>query len=338
MKPSRIAQPMIQRPHVVILGAGASVAACPKGDRFGHPLPVMNDLLGKLGLEQLLRDAGIEDPSRNFEEVYSELAIDRKRADLLKLLDRRVDDYFGQLELPEYPTTYDRLVLSLREKDFIATFNWDPLLWQARDRCQRIAPVPRIVALHGSVALGYCDCGRPIRFGNRLWTCERCGGRLKPTPLLYPVGGKDYTSDPLIAAGWHDVQLMLKRAYALTIFGYGAPMTDSGAIELMKQAWGPAEERRFEEVEVVDVKTRGELAQTWRPFIHSHHWGAYPSLEDSYLLGLWPRRSCEGLWNATMQNDPDPDNRMPIGGDWSEIEAFVQPLVPQENALRANGP
>lgn len=337
-KPRRIAKPQNGRPHVVIVGAGASVAACPKGDRFGRQLPVMNDLLGRLGLEQLVREAGGGDASRNFEEVYSELATGGQRADVLARLDHAVAEYFRQLQLPEHPTTYDRLVLSLREKDFIATFNWDPLLWQARDRCERIAPVPRIVALHGSVALGYCDCDRPILFGNRLWTCERCGGQLKPMPLLYPVGGKDYTSDPLIAAGWHDVELVLKQAYALTIFGYGAPKTDSGAIELMQQAWGPAEDRRFEEIEVIDLKEKSQLEETWRPCIHSHHWGAYPSLEDSYLLGLWPRRSCEGLWNATMQNDPDPDNRMPISFDWSAIEAFVRPLVAQENASRASGP
>jgi len=326
----RIADPVFGKPHVVILGAGASVATCPRGDRFGKPLPVMNDLVERLGLEPILRSAGVTGAGRNFEDLCSDLVADGRCADCLLRLDAAVRSYFTALELPENPTTYDRLVLSLREKDFIATFNWDPLLWQARDRCQRIAPVPRIVALHGSVALNYCDCARPVMFGSGRWTCERCGEQLKSMPLLYPVGGKDYTSDPLIAAGWHDAQLVLKRAYALTIFGYGAPKTDSGAIELMQQAWGPAEDRRFEEVEVIDVKSHEELEQTWRPFVHSHHWGAYPSLEDSYLLALWPRRSCEGLWNATMQNDPDPDNRMPLNGSWSDVEAFVRPLAAQE--------
>ncbi|MFW6223076.1 MAG: hypothetical protein ACOC3T_05645 [Bacteroidota bacterium] len=32
------------RPHVVILGAGASAAAFPQGDANGKKLPVMNDL------------------------------------------------------------------------------------------------------------------------------------------------------------------------------------------------------------------------------------------------------------------------------------------------------
>ena len=35
----------ISRPHVVILGAGASAAAFPKGDRNGRRLPLMDDLV-----------------------------------------------------------------------------------------------------------------------------------------------------------------------------------------------------------------------------------------------------------------------------------------------------
>jgi hypothetical protein len=32
------------------------------------------------------------------------------------------------LELPDHPTVYDHLLLSLRKKDAIFTFNWDPFL------------------------------------------------------------------------------------------------------------------------------------------------------------------------------------------------------------------
>ena len=42
------------RPHVVILGAGASVAAFPDGDKNGRKLPVMNDLVEKLDLDSAL--------------------------------------------------------------------------------------------------------------------------------------------------------------------------------------------------------------------------------------------------------------------------------------------
>ena len=41
-------------PHVVILGAGASRAATPQGDRKGQTLPVMNDLVQTVGIGKLL--------------------------------------------------------------------------------------------------------------------------------------------------------------------------------------------------------------------------------------------------------------------------------------------
>jgi hypothetical protein len=35
------------------------------------------------------------------------------------------------MEIPDHVTLYDELLLTLRSKDLIATFNWDPLLLQA---------------------------------------------------------------------------------------------------------------------------------------------------------------------------------------------------------------
>jgi hypothetical protein len=326
--------PTYQRPHVVILGAGASLAALPTGDRHSRPLPLMTNLVELVGLEPLLRDAGVEWEGLGFEELYSRLAADGGHSALLRSLEDEIRAYFAVLQLPEQPSLYDHLVLSLREKDFIATFNWDPLLWQALRRCRKFAPVPQCVALHGSVALGYCGCGQPVMFGDLGLVCERCGNPLQDLPILFPVEQKDYQSNPLIAAAWHDLQMVLRRAFALTIFGYGGPRTDAAALELMRLGWGTPDTRRFEELEVIDVKAKTELEATWAGFIHSHHWGAYRSLYDSYLLQRWPRRSCEGLFNAVMQNNPDPDNWLPADADWPELERFLQPLVSAERSAR----
>jgi hypothetical protein len=43
-----IAATDVKRPRVVILGAGASIAACPSGDANGRRLPVMIDFVEKL--------------------------------------------------------------------------------------------------------------------------------------------------------------------------------------------------------------------------------------------------------------------------------------------------
>ena len=46
-----------------------------------------------------------------------------------------IHDYFHSLRIPPTPTLYDHLLLALRKKDVVATFNWDPLLLQAAKRC-----------------------------------------------------------------------------------------------------------------------------------------------------------------------------------------------------------
>jgi hypothetical protein len=46
----------VGRSHLVVLGAGASRAAFPKGDQNGKKLPLMADLVEVLQLEGLLLD------------------------------------------------------------------------------------------------------------------------------------------------------------------------------------------------------------------------------------------------------------------------------------------
>lgn len=148
------------RPHVVLLGAGASYAALPEGDRNGRKLPLLKDFVDVIGLREQMRDAGVSEPFDDFEAIYSKIALDPTLGDLTKSIDSAVYSYFESLELPSEPTLYDHLVLSLRPKDVIATFNWDPFLWNACHRNRRFADSPTILFLHGSVATGRCDhCG-----------------------------------------------------------------------------------------------------------------------------------------------------------------------------------
>src|SRR5688572_15008504 len=116
-------------PHVMILGAGASVAACPRGDKHGRSLPVMATLIKTLNLAPLLRKAKVSfNTNTNFEVIYHELASNSKYTDLRIEIEQRVRAYFASLELPDHVTLYDQMLLSLRAKDMIATFNWDPFL------------------------------------------------------------------------------------------------------------------------------------------------------------------------------------------------------------------
>jgi len=60
------------RAHTVILGAGATMAAIPNGDRYGKKSSVMNGMISKLGLDDLLVDVELETKSENIEDIYSE--------------------------------------------------------------------------------------------------------------------------------------------------------------------------------------------------------------------------------------------------------------------------
>ncbi len=115
---------------------------------------------------------------------------------------------------------------SLRRKDTIATFNWDPLLVQAYERnLSRTDELPAVVFLHGCVAVGHCPehAGHSGRSGA---TCPRCERELVQAPLLYPVPNKDHLSNSFIARQWSARRRALQEASLLTVFGYSAPRSD----------------------------------------------------------------------------------------------------------------
>src|SRR5262249_39377649 len=130
-------------PHVVICGAGASRAATPNGDRSGRQVPLMADLISVLALGPLLKTHGLDQHSDDLERLYDMAVRDPSLRAVASELDAKVRDYFASLVLPDGPTAYDYLLLSLREKDVIATFNWDPLLLQAYGRHVGIRRLPQ---------------------------------------------------------------------------------------------------------------------------------------------------------------------------------------------------
>jgi hypothetical protein len=254
----------MQRPHVVILGAGASRAACRNGDRNGRMLPVMKDLVEVCGLGSLLVSSGVDFDHNDFELLYSKLAADPLRKQLVDQLEKKVCSYFSVLQLPDEPTIYDYIVLSLREKDVVVTFNWDPFLIQAIRRNQHVGKMPRTAFLHGNVAIRYCVKHEPILQTDCSDNCPKCHSQLRQAALLYPVTKKNYHKDSLIEKSWEFTQHALKNAYLLTIFGYGAPQADFEAVELLKSAWDPQVSEQFKTMEVIDIRQQQELSTIWR--------------------------------------------------------------------------
>lgn len=317
------------RSHTVILGAGATIAAIPNGDRNGRESSVMNGLIDKLKLQDVLSGIHLKTISNNLEDIYSELYSRPECDEARQELEKRLYDYFDSLELPDEPTIYDFLVLSLTNKDVIATFNWDPLLIQARERCSQLTTnLPEIISLHGNVAIGYCSEHK--LYGPRNIICPHCKKPFTPTSLLYPVADKDYDADSFIRASWKDTEAFIEHSYMLTIFGYSAPTSDLKAVSLLKQAWGNLNQRQFEEVSVIDIIKEEAMLDKWKDFIYTHHYRYTNNFFCSYL-GMFPRRSCEATFARLMGCIWLNDNMgFKEGMTWSEIEKLVYGLVVEE--------
>ena len=323
------------RPHLFILGAGASRAAFPEGERQGKKLPLMEDFIEVMELAPLLKQWDVPYKEVNFELLYSSLHSNPKYLALLPLIEDRVFGYFSSLKMPHSPTLYDHLVLSLRPKDVVATFNWDPFLYWSLCRNHKYADMPHTLFLHGNVGIGYCMGDKTMGVNGQ--KCSKCQKVFTNTPLLYPVAKKDYTADPFIKICWDEVKRSMKNAYMLTIFGYSAPTTDVEAITLLKEGWGDATKRELEEVEIIDIKKRDVLEETWSQFIHSHHSRISDAFYNSFLA-RHPRRSCEAMWEMLIQCRLYPERKFPKDASFNELWDWIKPLVEREREVKGEGP
>jgi hypothetical protein len=325
----------MNRSHVVILGAGASLQALPDGDRNGRRLPLMRDIVDFIGLKSLFEQSGLETDLSDFEKAYSELVETGCHPSLIAELEHRVTAYFAEMELPDAPTLYDHLVLSLREKDVIATFNWDPFLWQAINRCNEhfegFFSLPRTIFLHGNTAIGYVQHEGQILIGSLGAVSRRCGKPFEVGPLLFPVAKKDYQKHESIRGAWEDLKSELANAYIVTVFGYGAPSTDVEAIALLKDGWWQKGDRRFEEIEIVDIRPDQDLYKVWKPFIHSRHYRTTSSFYDS-TIGRSPRRSCDAIWQELMNMVPIEPQALPQTGSWEELGDWLFEVRAEERS------
>lgn len=316
-----VSQVKVYRPHVLILGAGASIAALPNGDKHGRRLPSMDNFVEILDLSGLLSKGYIDFEGKNFEDVYDDLYRNENYSSLRRELEQRVYDYFSSLELPDEPTLYDHLVLGLRDKDVIVTFNWDPFLTQAFRRNAKRCKLPRLYFLHGNVAIGYCVNDQVM--GAKANSCSRCGRVLSPLKLLYPISEKNYDDDGFMSTQWQEVNGKLANAFMITIFRYRAPKSDVRAIELLKSGWGDKYQRNLEQTEMINIEPEDELLATLQAFVHTHHYDVHDDFYDSWIANH-PRRTGEAWLNQNidcifLEKNPIPRNLdFPNLWDWFE--------------------
>ena len=330
---------MQNRPHVVILGAGASMAAIEKGDKNGRPISCMKNFLKNIGIEYILEGIKLETESDNLEDIYSELDEKSKtNNDFQKKkleLEKAIFDYFDKFEIPDEPIIYDYLLLGLKENDLIASFNWDPFLIQAGNRLIEkgiISPekLPRIVFLHGNIGVCY------DRNKNRTYLSSHYDNRYEKSKLLYPIKRKDYTSDLIISESWKMLENYLHNAYVLTIFGYGAPNSDASAVELLKKAWGNLEKRNLEEIEIIDIANEEQLYERWKPFIFNNNYRCRKSFYDSMIFQC-PRRTSCYLFDVTMKCLwGNLERGFKQNMSFTDLKSKINPLILDENENKNN--
>jgi len=324
-----------ESPHVVVLGAGATRATFPAGDAHGRISPLMKDFVDVLGLAPVLDAAGIQYQDRNFEDIYEETAATRGGSTVLQRVKDHVYEYFDQMEMPREVTIYDRIILSLRRKDLIATFNWDPFLVQAYIRNRHLGELPPLAFLHGSVAVVGCSQCRVTDF--KPSSCSKCGRGMVEVPLLYPISQKGYHQGaPFISNEWKRLERTLDEAYFLTIFGYSAPKSDIEARTLMRRAWERNRTRVLAQIEFINTVPREQLEGDWKEFIVGEHCGFCENFQQSWLT-MYPRRSCEALAWATLQCDPWEEDPFPDSTDLHDLQRWVMPLITQEREYAATG-
>jgi hypothetical protein len=317
--------------HVVILGAGASKASClDRGEKNGKKLPLMDDLSSVIGLENELKDLPKELQNHNFEKVFSSLYREEMNSQRIQDIEKKIYHFFDGLLLPDEPTIYDYLVLSLRKKDLIATFNWDPFLIQAYVRNSRFTNnLPLLSFLHGNVAIGVDLESKTV--GVKGGYSSKSGQPLQSVKLLYPIENKNYSDDTLISEQWSILTQYLKNPARVTIFGYSAPTSDTEAVGLMKNAWGNTEtNQQFTQFEIIDTKTECELLYTWKDFIHTHHYEVTNDFFNSSIV-RFPRRSGEVYFANYIQAMYYEENSPPRFQTLEDMWKWYQILVDNEN-------
>ncbi len=302
------------------------------GDGNGRLIPVMDDLIDIVGLRPILNDAGINpDQAGNFEDIYSGLAQDPALQSTAREIEKQITAYFSSLCLPEETTIYDLLLLSLRPIDAVFTFNWDPFLFDAYQRNRDVVPLPAIYFLHGNVRIGACR-DHPEQWGDKSLSCPDCAIPLDQVPTLLPLTQKDYSCHPYIRKCRESAQIMLRDAFTITIFGYGAPSSDRAAVEILREAWYSESTRTLEHVQIIDTALVATLHQRWVPFTPTQHYRIVRTFTES-RIAHWPRRTCESLLYPMAEGRPCEDFPLPTSEDLASVQSAAAQIAAHEPEL-----
>lgn len=327
-----IAKKKLLDPHVVILGAGASIASCPF-DKNGKTVPALVNIHNILGLTEKLQSYGFsEKEMENFELLFSNIVGVSEYSELQNDLEIAVRDYFQSLQIPDVVTLYDYLVLSLTEKDAIITFNWDPFLLQAYLRNIKVGNLPQLIFPHGNVGVGICyDCKNK---GYAKYLCPSCMKSFNDMPLLFPIQKKNYYDNSIIENEWEVAKDYLSRAAGITVFGYGAPETDLEAYNLLKESYKKSNITTIAPFSIINLKSEEETQKKkWSEIYDDRMFLFLYSFKDS-ILWTSPRVSLEHLFDAILQQQPRSNTKSYRDFETlEELQNFVQTITEFDMAI-----
>ena len=298
----RIKNRRLQDPHVVIVGAGASIAAC-RLDKNGMKVPLLKNIHNILGLTDELNKYNFSNEEmQDFELLYSNIYNKDMYASLPRYLEKSVRDYFKKLTIPDEPTMYDYLILSLTDKDAIISFNWDPFLMQAYRRNLNVGNLPMLIFPHGNVGMGICEKCHTMGYADTL--CTECYNEYQDMPLLFPIGKKDYHKHDIIKYQWKLAKEYLSRAAGITVYGYGVPDTDREAYDLIKEAYSESNIKDIAPFTIINLLSEKQTQMDkWKELLDDKMVDFAEKFEDTILWSN-PRVSLEHLFDAILQQHP----------------------------------
>ncbi len=302
---------MKNSPHVVILDAGASVSAISCDDENPINTPLLNGFLKKIWLSDSISDIGLKTANNTLEDIYTQLAARNEYAEIRNELDETIRKYFASFTIPDKVTTYDLLILSLRKKDLLATFDWDPLLLQAHQRVSKITDdIPDLAFLHGNVV---AECCPNHKYGGLIESaCSECNKPFTKHILFYPGKQKEDYADPFTFDHYKVLKNYLQKAYLISIFACDVTKSD------------------VEGLEFIDVRPDA----AWKKYVHPYHYRAYSGFFNS-CLAKHPRRTTEAFFDRT-ENCIYSDPATPFSEtmDFTELKTLVGKLVLEEKRHR----
>ena len=206
--------------HLVILGAGSTIATIPNGDKNGEESYTLANLLKDKTFTSFLEKVQGNFSTNDVEDLCKQLY--KEDRPLYYEFESLVRKKYARLELPEEFTILDRLVLSLTPNDAIVSFNWDDLVIQAYQRMSEYVPeemLPILAFPHGNAQAVY---------DKKHYTSKRIVTSTSwfDSPLNMPVDEIDYKSDVFINSQWHILDFFMRNAQMITFFGYRGPDSD----------------------------------------------------------------------------------------------------------------